>query len=160
MESERERSAELMAVQGRADADWPHWPGRMASPKRDRLARRLFAQPSEGIPDLTTELREARAAIERLKDEVDRLSAARAPSAQLVHLLFAAGAGGYRLVEGSGPAPRAGERLRLDLVEYEVAKVAGSPLPGDRRPCAYLVRVARIPPPWPCTSGRKKGSSR
>src|SRR5581483_2068110 len=134
-----------MAVQGRADGDWPHWPGRMASPKRDRLARRLFAQPSEGIPDLTAELREARAAIERLKDEVDRLSAA--------------GAGGYRLVEGSGPAPRAGERLRLDLVEYEVAKVAGSPLPGDRRPCAYLVRVARIPPPWPCTSGRKKGSS-
>jgi hypothetical protein len=45
---------------------------------------------------------------------------------------------GYRLVELDGAAPTAGDTVELEGVLHRVVKVGPSPLPGDRRRCAYV----------------------
>jgi hypothetical protein len=47
----------------------------------------------------------------------------------------------YRLVEHESLV-RVGDLLELEGVEYVAVRVGRSPLPGDARPCAYLVRGA------------------
>jgi hypothetical protein len=56
------------------------------------------------------------------------------------HLLFVATPQGYRLVEQDGPAPAALDHLSLPGYDnlFRVMKLAVSPLPNDRRRCAYL----------------------
>lgn len=49
----------------------------------------------------------------------------------------------YRLVEIERADLMRGELIELEGVEYEVARTGPSPLPGDRRRCAYLVRGTR-----------------
>jgi len=46
---------------------------------------------------------------------------------------------GYTLVERSGDPPRPGAEVEDSDGRYVVSKVAPSPLPGDPRPCAYLL---------------------
>jgi hypothetical protein len=55
-----------------------------------------------------------------------------------VHLLFVWKPSGYELVERPGSAPAVGSEVEQDGETLHVTKVAPSPLPGDRRPCAYL----------------------
>jgi DNA repair exonuclease SbcCD ATPase subunit len=62
-----------------------------------------------------------------------------------VELLFVPGAG-YRLVETEPRALAAGDEVELEDGAYAVARTAPSPLPGDRRRCAYLVRGVRSRP--------------
>ena len=67
--------------------------------------------------------------------------------ASLVALRLVVGSKGYELIERDGAPPETGEHVELeDGVVQLVAKVGRSPLPGDRRPCAYLEPV---PPPAP-----------
>ena len=57
------------------------------------------------------------------------------------HLLFVWKPTGYELVERAGDVPAPGTEVQLDENggrPFVVTKVAPSPLPGDRRPCAYL----------------------
>jgi hypothetical protein len=57
------------------------------------------------------------------------------------HLLFVPTPRGYLLVERSGAAPALGEVVELSETpdaRLAVAKLASSPLPSDRRICAYL----------------------
>ena len=54
------------------------------------------------------------------------------------HLLFVSEAAGYRLVARQGEPPAWGELLELDGLSGRVTRVGRSPLPGDRRPCAFL----------------------
>lgn len=58
------------------------------------------------------------------------------------HLLFVPTTDGYLLVEREGPPPPlSGEVEAPELPGlFVVAKLAPSPLPNDRRPCAYLER--------------------
>ena len=56
----------------------------------------------------------------------------------------------YRLVAIEHPDLARGVAIELEGEEYEVARTGPSPLPGDRRRCAYLVR---------CTRGLSSGSS-
>jgi hypothetical protein len=58
------------------------------------------------------------------------------------HLLFVATPSGYRLIERDGPPPAALERVSVPGHDdtFRVLKVAASPLPDDRRMCAYLER--------------------
>ncbi len=77
-----------------------------------------------------------------------RMGAAAQPSGESSggaepYLLFVSTPHGYRLVEQQGPPP-----ATLDYVEvpehggmFRVAKLAISPLPNDRRVCAYLERI-------------------
>ena len=96
-------------------------------------------------PELDERLRSTDARLDRLEATLDeeREAPARAipdASAAERHVLFVPSAAGYELVEREGPPPSRGEEVELASSEarYEVVKIAGSPLPDDRRPCAYL----------------------
>lgn len=55
------------------------------------------------------------------------------------YLLFVSKPSGYELHEQPGDVPAVGADVELDGDVLRVIKVAPSPLPGDRRECAYLV---------------------
>ena len=55
------------------------------------------------------------------------------------HLLFVWKPSGYELVERAGEPPAVGASVELDDRTERVTKIGPSPLPGDRRPCAYLL---------------------
>ncbi len=55
------------------------------------------------------------------------------------HLLFLSKPSGYELREQDGDPPGIGATIEWDGETLRVTKIAPSPLPGDRRPCAYLV---------------------
>ena len=57
-----------------------------------------------------------------------------------VHLLFVWKQSGYELREGEGDVPAVGAEVEQDGTTLRVTKVAPSPLPGDKRQCAYLSR--------------------
>jgi hypothetical protein len=59
-----------------------------------------------------------------------------------VELLFVPGAS-YRLVETEPRTLQTGDAVELEDGTYVVARTAPSPLPSDRRRCAYLVRGVR-----------------
>ena len=54
------------------------------------------------------------------------------------HLLFVWKPSGYELVEQDGDAPSVGAEVEVEGQQLRVTKLAPSPLPGDRRVCAYL----------------------
>jgi hypothetical protein len=55
------------------------------------------------------------------------------------YLLFVWKTSGYELREQEGDTPSIGSEVEQDGKTLRVAKIAPSPLPGDERPCAYLV---------------------
>jgi len=57
------------------------------------------------------------------------------------HLLFVWAPTGYELREQDGDPPAVGAEVEQDGQLMRVSKVAPSPLPGDDRPCAYLLRA-------------------
>ena len=57
------------------------------------------------------------------------------------HLLFVWKPSGYDLQEADGDVPAVGADVEADGATLRVTKVGPSPLPGDRRACAYLVRA-------------------
>jgi hypothetical protein len=54
------------------------------------------------------------------------------------HLLFVSKPSGYELVEREGEPPAVGSAVDVGDRSEQVLKIGPSPLPGDRRPCAYL----------------------
>jgi hypothetical protein len=54
------------------------------------------------------------------------------------HLLFVWKHSGYELLEQDGDPPAVGSQVEVDGEQLRVTKLAPSPLPGDRRVCAYL----------------------
>jgi hypothetical protein len=57
------------------------------------------------------------------------------------YLLFVWKTSGYELREQEGDVPLVGAEVEQDGEKLRVTKVAPSPLPGDRRQCAYLART-------------------
>ncbi|HKT44830.1 MAG TPA: hypothetical protein VJQ85_08510 [Gaiellaceae bacterium] len=57
------------------------------------------------------------------------------------HLLFVWKPSGYELREEAGDPPAVGSEVEQDGERLRVTKVAPSPLPGDKRECAYLERA-------------------
>ena len=55
------------------------------------------------------------------------------------HLVFVWSPAGYTLAERPGDVPEVGAEVEDGDRRFRVAKIAPSPLPGDRRPCAYLL---------------------
>lgn len=55
------------------------------------------------------------------------------------YLVFVWSHSGYTLEERSGDLPHVGARVEDGERRFQVAKIAPSPLPGDTRPCAYLL---------------------
>ena len=56
------------------------------------------------------------------------------------HVLFVGGPAGYALLERDGAAPERGEEVDVDGVRHRVVRLGPSPLPGDRRRCAFAER--------------------
>ncbi len=57
---------------------------------------------------------------------------------QQQHLLFVWKPSGYELVEQEGDPPALGTQVEVEGKQLRVTKLGPSPLPGDRRMCAYL----------------------
>jgi hypothetical protein len=55
------------------------------------------------------------------------------------YLVFVWSPAGYTLQERSGDLPEVGTEVEDGERRFRVTKIAPSPLPGDRRPCAYLL---------------------
>jgi hypothetical protein len=55
------------------------------------------------------------------------------------YLVFVWSPAGYRLEERQGEVPATGADVEEGEKRFRVTKVAPSPLPGDRRACAYLL---------------------
>ncbi len=53
------------------------------------------------------------------------------------HLLFVWSPAGWTLHQGDGDPPAVGETVEAGETMLRVSKVGPSPLPGDRRRCAY-----------------------
>lgn len=58
------------------------------------------------------------------------------------YLLFISKPTGYELRSRDGVLPGVGDEIEEDGTRLRVSKIAPSPLPGDRRPCAYLQPVS------------------
>jgi hypothetical protein len=98
--------------------------------------------PDPELESLQAENRRLQAEIERLQAEFTSLRVVEAPEPPSAHLLFVPTAARYLLVERSGPPPQPGEELELppEKGSFVVTKIGRSPYPGERRPCAFLVR--------------------
>jgi hypothetical protein len=121
---------------------------------RDELAARV-ADAEERATELerrrldaehrSAELAELASALEaqaRALAEVEQAASeppggAARPYDESAHVLVVPGAA-YRLVYREGPPPASGDRLTIDDASYRVTRVGRSPLPGDRRGCAFL----------------------
>ena len=53
------------------------------------------------------------------------------------HLLFVWSPSGWTLQQRDGDVPAVGSTVEADDKTLRVSKIGPSPLPGDRRPCAY-----------------------
>jgi len=116
--------------------------------------RRRRRQPP---PVLLSSLDRLAELIERVVALIDQVSLAPAqapsgaepvvvdPPAQAGHVLFVAASGGYGLLQRDGPPPDRGGALELDDGAYLVLRLGPSPLPGDRRRCAFVERQERFP---------------
>jgi hypothetical protein len=58
------------------------------------------------------------------------------------YLVFISKPTGYELGERQGDLPGVGQELEEDGTRLRVSKIGPSPLPGDRRRCAYLQPVS------------------
>jgi len=101
--------------------------------------------------------------LDRLSELVERVvgllaQAATAPEATVEpetprehiggHVLFVASTAGYRLLDRDGVPPARGDALVLDGAGAVavVLRLGPSPLPGDRRRCAFVERQERVGP--------------
>jgi len=110
----------------------------------DELFRHLD-EWTKRVGRLQEELRAAQATIASRDARIAELSALRLvengpvpPEPPGRHLVFLHTGSGYELREAEGPPPRPGDELEPAPGErYVVVKVGASPLPRDRRPCAF-----------------------
>jgi chromosome segregation ATPase len=137
LESEREQlGASLAAVEaGRIELE-----RNLANEVERGAAIRAELESVRG--GLERELAEARDHVASLEDKLSTQEAVVADAepagrwaAAESHLVFFQGAGGYELVERSGPPPSEGSSVGAQIV----ARIASAPIPGSALPCAYLV---------------------
>jgi hypothetical protein len=87
----------------------------------------------------------ARELAKRIAEEEQRRAESVADNAaDEEHVLFVASASGYELLPRDGQVPELGSEIVLSdgaKEAYRVCKVGPSPLPGDRRRCAFLERI-------------------
>jgi hypothetical protein len=114
--------------------------------------RRLFRRRREPPPLLLPSLDRLGELIERVVALLDEVSLApeAAPAEKLVFqkhkvepaadgwVAFVPSSDGYRLLEREGQPPEPGTQLELDGGAFCVLRVGSSPLPGDRRRCAFV----------------------
>jgi uncharacterized protein (DUF3084 family) len=108
------------------------------------LKRASVEQRERAVAERELALEEREQLLARAEAEAAETTREPIPSPEGVGLAFVPG-DRYRLVEIDEPGLRAGARLELEDAEHVVARIGPSPLPGDARRCAYLVRGVRRP---------------
>jgi hypothetical protein len=130
-----------------AEIDRRHRAGR-GRDGRDNVVQ-LEPKPAalEAVPDpepqleqLQVENRRLREEIERLRDKLTSPNAVEEPERPTSHVLFVPTARGYLLVEREGAPPAPGDEVELAEAgtRLVVTRLGRAPLPGERRPCAFL----------------------
>jgi hypothetical protein len=119
--------------------------------------RRLFRRRREPPPVLLPSLERLGDVVERVVGLLDEVKVApprqpkpaQSPTPDAAsepvpaadgHLLFLPLPDGYRLQEREGAPPARGDLVEIDGAGFSVLRQGPSPLPGDRRRCAYLER--------------------
>lgn len=127
----RDRELELATLEARLTA-------RDATLERREAALRARAERLEAreAAHIQTVL-ETHAAIEAAR--VEQPSREREPNAP--HLMFFPSPSGYSLLERDTALPGVGTIVEAEGAQYTVTRVSRSPLPFDRRRCAYLQRL-------------------
>lgn len=65
------------------------------------------------------------------------------------HVCFVLVAGGYKLVDVDAVPARPGELVELDGKRFVAARIGRSPIPGDTRPCVYLLEDPELDADFP-----------
>ena len=136
-----------------AEIDRRHRAGRGHEPEPDGKVVKLEAVPAprvEIVPDLRpdpelgrleAENRRLQDEIERLRGEFTELKLVETPEPADSHLLFVPTPARYLLVERDGAPPKPGSTVELEEGAFAVAKLGDAPVPGEERPCAFLLPV-------------------
>ncbi len=98
-------------------------------------------KPDPELGRLEAENRRLQDEIERLRGEFTKLKLVETPALADSHLLFVPTAARYLLVERDGAPPEPGSTLELEEGAFAVAKLGDAPVPGEERPCAFLLPV-------------------
>jgi hypothetical protein len=94
------------------------------------VQRQAVPEPgAQGIDLLRTRVAEAEAEVERAGSDPDDGNG---------HVLFVWSPSGYALLSRAGEPPSVGSEVGVSGGSQVVVKLGPSPLPGDRRRCAYL----------------------
>lgn len=136
-----------------AEIDRRHRAGRGNEEQEDNVVK-LEAVPApvvEIVPDpvpdpelkhLEAENRRLQDEIERLRGEFSKLKLVENVQPASSHLLFVPTPARYLLVERDGAPPQPGMKLELEQGAFAVAKLGDAPIPGEDRPCAFLLPLA------------------
>jgi hypothetical protein len=117
---------------------------------RPNLESTLLARATgqdEAYDAVLAELTEVREQLRRAERKLEALEALEAVDTSAIraattHTRLVCRPSGYAFAEEDEPPPRLGEIVSVDGDLYVVERLAPSPLPGDPRRCAVLVRVA------------------
>jgi hypothetical protein len=131
-----------------AEIDRRHRAGRGRLPRPENVVRLDVKAPQlEAVPDPDPELDRLQVENRRLQEEIDRLHSESArvrvletPEQPKSHVVFVPTPERYLLLDRQGPPPEPGEPLELREGSFVVGKVGRAPFPGERRPCAFLLR--------------------
>jgi hypothetical protein len=131
-----------------AEIDRRHRAGRGELPRRENVVRLDVKIPQlEAVPDPDPELDRLRAENRRLQEEMERLESeftrlrvVETPEQPSSHVVFVPTCERYLLLDRQGPPPEPGDALDLAEGSFVVGKVGRAPFPGERRPCAFLLR--------------------
>ena len=139
LESRETELTELLRELAERDAGLAKAEAEVARRRQELGAVELKRAAVEGRERIVEE-REERVA--ELEVQLEAQLAASAPPSeeQDVALAFVPGAD-YRLVELESRVLKRGDLLEVDDDEFVVARFGPSPLPGDARRCAYVVRA-------------------
>ncbi|HSS80558.1 MAG TPA: hypothetical protein VLK24_05115 [Gaiellaceae bacterium] len=98
-------------------------------------------EPDPELKHLEAENRRLQDEIERLRGEFTKLKLVENTQPASSHLLFVPTPARYLLVERDGAPPQPGAKLELEQGAFAVAKVGDAPIPGEDRPCAFLLSL-------------------
>ncbi|MHB1243898.1 MAG: hypothetical protein ACYC1P_10965 [Gaiellaceae bacterium] len=109
-------------------------------PSLDRLAE-LVARVVDLLDDLVLQQHNLVSAPSDPTDQAaveELVSIRHKPDPALGWVAFVGSPDGYGLIERDGAAPGRGERVDVEGTPFRVLRLGPSPLPGDRRRCAFL----------------------
>jgi hypothetical protein len=131
-----------------AEIDRRHRAGRGVRPEENVV---IMLEPAhqpqlEAVPDPDPELDRLQAENRRLQEEIEQLRSefknlrlVEKPVQPSSHLVFVPTPQRYLMLERQGPPPSPGDQLELSEGSFVVGKLGRAPVPGEHRPCAFLL---------------------